>query len=142
MKVFSLDEARAQLADLRPVLAEIVVVRANLAELGFALAQEATATSSLGGLPELKGAQAHLDEMLTQIQSCGVQMKGFAPLLLDFPCWLNGEPVVLCWLEGEPELDWFHRADLGFPARRRLAALSGPPEKGPGERDSRRATDT
>ncbi len=142
MKVFSLDEARAQLADLRPVLAEIIVVRANLAELGFALAQEATATSSLGGLPELKGAQAHLDEMLTEVQAGGIQMKGFAPLLLDFPSWLDGEPVVLCWLEGEAALDWFHRADLGFAARRRLTARSDPNDKGPGERDSRRGTDS
>lgn len=135
MKVFTVDEARAQLAELRPVLAEIIVVRANLAELGFALAAEGAPTSSLGGLPELKGAQAHLDEMLTDVQGAGVQLKGFAPLLLDFPGLLDGQPVLLCWLEGEADLEWYHRADLGFPGRRRLSVVSGPSEQGSTDRD-------
>jgi hypothetical protein len=120
MRVFSIDEARAVLDELRPVLAEIIVVRANLAELGFALAQENAPTSARGGLPELKGAQAHLDEMLTQVQDAGLEMKGFAPLLLDFPSWMDGGPVLLCWLEGDAGLEWYHRAELGFPGRRRL----------------------
>jgi hypothetical protein len=135
MKLFTVDEARAQLAELRPVLAEIVVVRANLAELGFALAEEGAPTSSLGGLPELKGAQAHLDEMLTDVQESGVQLKGFAPLLLDFAGLLDGVPVLLCWLEGETDLEWYHRADLGFPGRRRLPVVSGPSERGKTDRD-------
>src|SRR4051794_30696698 len=101
MRGFTVDEARAVLATLAPTLAEIVVVRANLPELGFALAQETAREGRLelssprGGLPELKAAQAHLDEMLTGIQDEGIQLKGFAPLLLDFPAWMDGEPILL-----------------------------------------------
>ena len=120
MKVFSVDEAREVLAGLRPVLAEVVEVRADAAELNLALALEAGA-SELGGLPELKAAQARLDDLLTQVRAAGVELKGFAPLLVDFPAWMDGVPVLLCWLEGEPGLAWYHRADLGFPGRRRLA---------------------
>jgi hypothetical protein len=79
------------------------------------------AASPLGGLPELKGAQARLDELLSILTATeDVQLKGVAPLLLDFPAEFDGVPVLLCWLEGDRELSWYHRTDLGFLGRRRL----------------------
>ena len=106
------------LAELRPVLDELVAVRADAAELAAAVRGDAT--SGLGGLPELKGAQARLDELMTTVQQTGAELKGFAPLLVDFPADLDGVPVLLCWLEGDDELTRYHRADLGFAGRRRL----------------------
>jgi hypothetical protein len=50
----------------------------------------------------------------------GVEVKGFAPLLVDFPSELDGSPVLLCWLEGEAELGWYHRPEYGFVGRRPL----------------------
>lgn len=117
--MFTVAEARAELARLRPVLDEIVALRADAAELAAALAPGGTPTP-VGGLPELKGAQARLDELLTEVQEAGVELKGFAPLLVDFPARLDGEDVLLCWLEGDAELAWYHRSDLGFAGRRRL----------------------
>ncbi|MBC6451614.1 DUF2203 domain-containing protein [Actinokineospora xionganensis] len=111
--MFTIAEARAELARLRPVLDEVVALRADAAELG-------AGESSLGGLPEFKAAQARLDELLTQVQDTGAELKGFAPLLVDFPGVLDGVPVLWCWLEGEQDLTWYYRADLGFPARRPL----------------------
>ncbi len=120
MAVFTVAEARAELVRLLPLLEEIVRLRADAAELA-ASTRARTAPSPLGGLAELKAAQARLDELLTEVTGCGVELKGLAPLLLDFPAMLDGTPVLLCWLEGEGELAWFHRADLGFAGRRRLA---------------------
>ena len=71
-------------------------------------------------MPELKAAQARLDELMTQVQQTGAELKGLAPLLVDFPSELDGVPVLLCWLEGDRELGWYHRSDLGFAGRRRL----------------------
>ena len=119
MGLFTLDEARTELARLRPVLAQIVVVRADAAELAAAVRGRAGATG-LGGLPELKAAEAKLDELMTAVQQTGAELKGFAPLLLDFPSDLDGTPVLLCWLEGDEQLGWYHRADLGFAGRRPL----------------------
>jgi len=116
--VYTLEEARAELASLAPVLAELIAVRADAAELGLAV-QEGI-PSRLGGLPELKAAEARLDELLSRLPREGMQIKGIAPLLLDFPAELDGVPVLLCWLEGEPELGWYHRAEVGFLGRRRL----------------------
>ncbi len=118
MGLFTTDEAHAELARLLPLLDEIVRRRAEHAELSAAV--KSGAGTALGGLPELKGATAALDELLTQVQQTGVELKGIAPLLLDFPAELDGAPVLLCWLEGDRALGWYHRADLGFAGRRRL----------------------
>lgn len=119
MGLFTVSQARAELARLRPVLDEMVAVRADAAELAAALAPGGTPTS-LGGLPEFKAAQARLDDLMIQVQQTGAELKGFAPLLVDFSADLDDVPVLLCWLEGDQELSWYHRRDLGFAGRRRL----------------------
>ncbi|GAB2992891.1 DUF2203 family protein [Saccharothrix stipae] len=119
MALFSVPEAREELAGLLPVLTEIVAIRADAAELAASL--NGGGPTDLGGLPELKAAQARLDELMTAVQETGAELKGFAPLLVDFPAELDGVPVLLCWLEGDEGLDWYHRTDLGFAGRRPLA---------------------
>jgi hypothetical protein len=117
--LFDVADARAELARLAPVLDEFVTIRADAAELAASLEPGGRPTP-LGGLPELKAAQAGLDELMTRIQQSGAELKGFAPLLIDFPAELDGVPVLLCWLEGDTELSWYHRVDLGFAGRRPL----------------------
>jgi hypothetical protein len=119
MELFTLAQARTELDRLRPVLDELVVVRADMVELAAALTGGGEPTA-LGGLPERKAAEARLNELMTEVQQSGAELKGVAPLLVDFPADLDDVPVLLCWLEGEAELAWYHRADLGFAGRRRL----------------------
>ena len=116
--LFTVEEAVAALRDLLPVLDEVVALRADAAEL--AAATTAGRDTPLGGLPELKAANARLDELLTQVQRTGAELKGLAPLLVDFPSQLDGVDVLLCWLEGDRELRFYHRTDLGFAGRRPL----------------------
>ena len=119
MDLFTPEQARTELARLRPLLDELVSVRADVVELAAALSGGGAPTA-IGGLPEWKAAEARLDELLTDVRQTGIELKGVAPLLLDFPADLDGVPVYLCWLEGEAELGWYHRLDLGFAGRRRL----------------------
>lgn len=119
MGLFTLAEARSELAGLRPLLDELVAVRADVVELAASLATGGEPTP-LGGLPEWKAAEARLNELMTEVQQTGAELKGLAPLLVDFPSELDGVPVLLCWLEGDAELGWYHRLDLGFAGRRRL----------------------
>jgi hypothetical protein len=121
MGLFTPAEARIELARLRPVLDELIVARADMVELSAALAPGGAPTD-LGGLPERKAAEARLNELMTEVQLTGAELKGIAPVLVDFPADLDGVPVLLCWLEGEPALEWYHRADLGFAGRRKLTA--------------------
>ena len=119
MGLFTVEQARDELTRLLPVLDEIVALRADAAEVAASLAPGGRPTS-IGGLPEWKAAQARLDELMTVVQQTGAELKGLAPLLVDFPADLDGVPVLLCWLEGDRELAWYHRDDLGFAGRRRL----------------------
>ena len=119
MGLFTLPEARIELARLLPVLDEIIELRADMVELSAALTPGGAPTD-LGGLPERKAAEARLNELMTTVQETGAELKGVAPLLVDFPGELDGIDVLFCWLEGDAGIDWYHRADLGFAGRRRL----------------------
>jgi hypothetical protein len=116
--MYTVAQARQTLAELLPQLDEIVALRADTAELAAAVSNGSP--TSLGGTPEFKAAQARLDELITTLSEADVQLKGLAPLLLDFPSEIDGVAVLLCWLEGDRELSWYHRLDLGFAGRRPL----------------------
>lgn len=111
-----LSAARGVLRSLRPRIDDFLVCRADLAELRADLV--ADGVSPLGGLADAKGLEARLNDDLEHFASAGVQVKGFAPLLLDVPGERDGEPVLWCWLEGDAEIAWYHRPDTGFAGRR------------------------
>jgi hypothetical protein len=117
-RLFGVRDARALLPEVRRRVDALVEARADLTELSMDLRR--SGASALGGLAEAKALQARLDEMLEWFPDQGIELKGFAPLLIDFPAELDGVSVRLCWLEGEPTLDWYHRTDLGIAGRRRL----------------------
>jgi hypothetical protein len=119
-RAFSVAQARELMPDVLSHGDDLIEVRASLVELQAALA--AGERSPLGGLPEAKAFQAQLSELLGWFPDHGLDLKGFAPLLLDFPSELAGEPVLLCWLEGERELGWYHKLAFGFAGRRRIPA--------------------
>jgi hypothetical protein len=117
-QLFEVDEARALLPEVRRRVGALIEMRADLTELSVDLRR--SGSSPLGGLAEMKALQARLDDMLEWFPGQGIEVKGFAPFLIDFPAELNGVSVRLCWLEGEPTLAWYHRSDLGIAGRRRL----------------------
>jgi hypothetical protein len=106
-RLWTLEEARAELPRLLAVAEEVIAVRVALVDPVAALADR-------------KAAEARLSELLDSLTSAGIQVKGWAPLLVDFPAELNGGEVLLCWLEGETALGWFHDRAQGFAGRRRL----------------------
>lgn len=118
---FTLAEARALMPEVQKRAAELQPLRADLAEVGAAVRQGTSETA--GGVPELKSLEARLHEALGWFTEQGIQVKGIAPLLIDFPTVAAGDRVLLCWLEGEHELAWYHRPDLGFMGRRPLSGL-------------------
>jgi hypothetical protein len=115
---FTVAEARALIPEVRKHAAEIVRLRADLAELTLDL--RVHGTSERGGIPEVKATEAMLDEEIAWFTGQGIEVKGLTPFLIDFPSVLHGRSVRLCWLEGDTELAWYHRTDLGFAGRRPL----------------------
>jgi hypothetical protein len=117
-RLFEVEEARTLLPEVRRRVDALIEARADLTELSMDLRR--SGTSPLGGLAEMKALQARLDDMLEWFPGQGIEIKGVAPVLLDFPAELDRVSVRLCWLEGEPALAWYHRSDLGIAGRRRL----------------------
>jgi hypothetical protein len=118
--VLTLSEARQVLAGLRPRIAGIIALRADLAELRADI--ERNQGSRSGGLAEAKAWEARLYADLEYLAKQGPQVKGYAPVLLDFPGELDRVPVYWCWLEGDADIDWYHRVDCGFAGRRPVPA--------------------
>jgi len=114
----TLAQARDVFAALRARVNDYLTARADLAELRADLTEHGV--SPLGALADAKALEARLYADLEHFAAEGVQVKGFAPLLLDFPGERDGVPVLWCWLEGDETIDWYHRLDTGFAGRRRV----------------------
>ncbi|MET7752960.1 DUF2203 domain-containing protein [Micromonospora sp. NPDC005367] len=114
--MFTLAQARQLVATLRPRVDELIRLRADLAELHADLAEQGT--SPFGGRAEAKALEARLHAVLDELHQHGIQVKGIAPVLLDFAGERNGRPVLWCWLEGDPDIRWYHRVECGFAGRR------------------------
>ncbi|MFY1703386.1 DUF2203 domain-containing protein [Micromonospora sp. WMMA1923] len=114
--MFTLAQARHLVSTLRPRIDELIRIRADLTELRVDLA--ASGVSVLGGQAEVKGLEARLHAVLEELNAHDIEVKGIAPVLLDFPGERDGRPVLWCWLEGDSDVRWYHRADCGFAGRR------------------------
>jgi hypothetical protein len=68
-------------------------------------------------------------DTLAEIDEIGVQVKDLAKGLLDFPCILDGQTVLLCWKLGEKEIGYWHTTEDGFAGRKPLDARFGKTER-------------
>lgn len=68
-------------------------------------------------------------DTLAEIDEIGVQVKDLSRGLLDFPCLLEGETVLLCWMQGEKEIGFWHTLEGGYAGRRPLDSRFGKMEK-------------
>ena len=57
-------------------------------------------------------------DTLSEINAIGVQVKDLDVGLLDFPCLVDGEIVLLCWKLGEPTITHWHGTEEGFAGRK------------------------
>jgi hypothetical protein len=96
----------------------LIPLRADLARRARALADGDRTQRA-----EIKALEAHLSELLDWFREQSIQLKGYAPLLIDFPMRADDRVELLCWLENEPELAWYHDAADGFLGRRPLNEL-------------------
>jgi len=117
-RLFTIDEARELLPQVQAAGSEVVELRARLVDA----THRQQAGDDTVSLADVKAEEARLSEILDGLAACGIQVKGFAPLLLDFPALVDGREVLLCWLEGEATLAWYHAPEHGFAGRRRLRA--------------------
>jgi hypothetical protein len=68
-----------------------------------------------------KAVQAAKDA-LAEIEAIGVQVKDLDIGLLDFPCQLADQTVLLCWKLGEEKIEYWHGLEEGFRGRKPIDA--------------------
>jgi len=68
-------------------------------------------------------------DTLTEIDEIGVQVKDLDKGLLDFPCLIDGNTVLLCWKLGEKEIGYWHSVEEGFAGRKPLDHRFGRSER-------------
>jgi len=59
-------------------------------------------------------------DALAEIDAIGVQVKDLDIGLLDFPCVVDGQIVLLCWKLGEDKIEYWHGLEEGFRGRKRI----------------------
>jgi hypothetical protein len=127
---FTLEEANAAVAELRPVVERMVEHGRKLAAAQRNQTQLVTRIAGNGGdlqpsdLRELaETIQQEADAIAAcaeEINAAGAQIKSLEEGLLDFPSVREGEEVLLCWKLGEDEIRYWHGVDEGFAGRQPL----------------------
>jgi len=63
-------------------------------------------------------AEQRAKDALAEIDSIGVQVKDLNIGLLDFPCEVEGQIILLCWKLGEKAITYWHGVQEGFAGRK------------------------
>jgi hypothetical protein len=128
MKTFTLDEAQSLLPVLESLLKRALEGKESAQKVESGLSDLARRIYLSGGMrvdvdevtKQRTEMEAHLErvrESITEIDAIGVQVKDLEEGLLDFPCRLDDEVVLLCWRMGEPAIEHWHSMDTGFKDR-------------------------
>src|SRR5215467_11202365 len=128
-RTFTLDEAK----DLLPVLESLLRSALDGKKLIESFEAELQATAHRiflnGGMSVnvvyLAGRKAQrekaiqrLKDAMAEIDAMGVQVKDLDIGLLDFPCEVDGQIVLLCWKLGEKAITFWHGVSEGFAGRK------------------------
>jgi hypothetical protein len=63
-------------------------------------------------------SEQRIKDALAEIDSIGVQVKDLDIGLLDFPCEVEGQTILLCWKLGEKSITHWHGVQEGFAGRK------------------------
>ena len=128
MKTFTLEEAQSLLPVLESLLKRAVEGKQSAEEVENRLSDLARRIYISGGMrvdvtkvakdrAEMEAHLLRVRENIAEIDSIGVQVKDLEAGLLDFPCRIEDEVVLLCWKMGETAIEHWHTVESGFQGR-------------------------
>ena len=128
MKTFTLDEAQSLLPVLESLLKRAIEGKQAAEEVDSGLSDLARRIYLSGGMKvdtakvakmraEMEAHLQRVRESISEIDSIGVQVKDLDSGLLDFPCRMEDQIVLLCWRLGEPTIEHWHTPETGFKGR-------------------------
>ena len=128
-RTFTLDEAQ----DLLPVLESLLRTAIEGKKQAEAIEAEFQALAHRifinGGMSlnvpqiafkkaEREKAVQRVKDAMAEIDAMGVQVKDLDIGLLDFPCEVDGQVILLCWKLGEKAIMHWHGVSEGFAGRK------------------------
>lgn len=129
MKTFTLEEAQSLLPLLESLLKRAIDSKLAAQEVESQIAELGRRIYLAGGMrvnvadagrmrTELDGHLQRVRESVAEIDAIGVQVKDVDSGLLDFPCRVDDQVVLLCWRMGESAIEHWHTIEDGFKGRR------------------------
>jgi len=128
-RTFTLDEAQMLLPILESLLKEAINGKKLIEEVDAETQEMAQRIFLSGGTlvnvvhvarrkAERERAIQSIKDAVAEIDATGVQVKDLDVGLLDFPCKVADEIVLLCWKLGEPKIGFYHSMSGGFAGRK------------------------
>jgi len=129
MKTFTLAQAQNLLPVLRSLLKRAMEGKQTISAVEKELQDLKHRILLSGGLfvnvarihrrhSEHEKAVQETKDAIAEINSIGVQVKDLDIGLLDFPCVVDDETVLLCWKYGEEKIEFWHSLEEGFKGRK------------------------
>ena len=131
MKTFTLEEAQSLLPVLESLLKRAIEGKRAAQEVEERLSELGRRIYLTGGMrvdvaavakqrAEMESHLQQVRETVSEIDSIGVQVKDLDAGLLDFPCKVDDQVVLLCWRMGETAIEHWHTLEDGFKGRKPL----------------------
>jgi len=132
-RTFTLDEAQSLLPVLESLLRNAISAKKLMEEVEAEMQALNQRVFLNGGMridvvhvarrkAERTRAEQRAKDAIAEIDSIGVQVKDLDIGLLDFPCEVEGNIVLLCWKLGEPAIAHWHSVEEGFAGRKPIDA--------------------
>lgn len=128
-RTFSLEEAQQLLPILESLLRTAIRGKALIEEVDGEFEATAHKIFLNGGMmvnvinlarrkAEREREVQRVKDAVAEIHATGVQVKDLDIGLLDFPCRVGGETILLCWKFGEQGITHWHGTEEGFAGRK------------------------
>ncbi len=132
-RTFTLEEAQALLPVLESLLKRALeskqlleAIDAEFQELSHRIFLEGGVLLRVGHWSARKAerekAMQAVRDSIAEIDAIGVQVKDLVIGLLDFPCRVGDQVILLCWKLGEARISHWHGTEEGFAGRKPIDA--------------------
>ncbi|HXY49511.1 MAG TPA: DUF2203 domain-containing protein [Terriglobales bacterium] len=128
-RTFTLEEAQSLLSTLESLLRSAIAAKQLIEQVDREFQEVAHRVFLNGGTlvnvvhlarrkAEREKAVQRAKDAVAEINATGVQVKDLDIGLLDFPCRVDGEILLLCWKLGEDKIAHWHSPEEGFAGRK------------------------
>jgi hypothetical protein len=128
-RTFTLDEAQSLVPVLESLLRTAMQAKSLMDEVDAEMQELHHRLFLSGGMfldmlplarrkAEKTRAEQRAKDAIAEIDSIGVQVKDLSIGLLDFPCEVEGQKILLCWKLGEKSITHWHGVAEGFAGRK------------------------